>query len=395
MYPSLYYAIKDLFGLDLPFFKLIQSFGFFVAISFLLAAYCFSRELKRKENEGLLKASTIKVLRGKKITPSEYFISALIGFILGMKILYMMLGFSTVVDDIPGFFLSLEGSIIGGVIGAALGIYFKFRDSEQERKKYNISVPTVMEEPFHPYQHIGNLTLIAAATGIIGAKIFHNLENWDDFVKDPIGSLLSFSGLTMYGGLICASIACIWYGRKHHIPTLHLIDACAPGLMLAYGTGRLGCQIAGDGDWGINNPNPKPDWLSWAPDWTWSYDYAHNVLNEGVQMANCVQDKYCYHLVPPVYPTPFYEAFMCISLFFVLWGVRKRITAPGVLFSLYILLNGIERFFIEKIRVNTLYHIGSFGFTQAELISTIFTILGICGIFYFKKAEQNKKLLNI
>jgi phosphatidylglycerol:prolipoprotein diacylglycerol transferase len=395
MYPSLYYAIKDLFGLDIPFFKLIQSFGFFVAVAFLLSAYFFSLELKRKENEGLLEATTIKVLRGKKITTTEYFIAALTGYILGVKILYIFIHFDQVITDPPGFFLSFDGSFLGGIIGAGIGLVMKLWDAKSERKKYNISVPTVLEEPFHPYQHIGNLTLLAALTGIIGAKIFHNLENWGDFVKDPWGSLFSFSGLTMYGGLICASIACIWYGRKHKIPTLHLIDSAAPALMLGYAVGRIGCQVAGDGDWGINNLNPKPSWLSWAPDWVWAYDYRHNVLSEGVRLADCVQEKYCYHLVPSVYPTPFYETLMCLILFFVLWSVRKRITTPGVLFSLYILLNGIERFFIEKIRVNTLYHVNGFAFTQAELISTIFILLGISGIFYFRKIERNKKLSTI
>src|SRR4051812_22946366 len=273
MYPSLYYAIKDLFGLDIPFFKLIQSFGFFVAVAFLLSAYFFSLELKRKENEGLLEATTIKVLRGKKITTTEYFIAALTGYILGVKILYIFIHFDQVITDPPGFFLSFDGSFLGGIIGAGIGLVMKLWDAKSERKKYNISVPTVLEEPFHPYQHIGNLTLLAALTGIIGAKIFHNLENWGDFVKDPWGSLFSFSGLTMYGGLICASIACIWYGRKHKIPTLHLIDSAAPALMLGYAVGRIGCQVAGDGDWGINNLNPKPSWLSWAPDWVWAYDY--------------------------------------------------------------------------------------------------------------------------
>ena len=390
MYPSLYYAVKDLFGLDVPFLKLIQSFGFFVAISFLLAAYCLSRELKRKESEGLLTAGTIKIWRGKKVSATDFFISGLIGFILGGKLMGMFLNFSTVMENSQAYFLSLQGNFIGGILGAAFAIYLKNSDQKKELKKYNIQVPTLLEEPLHPYQHVGNFTLLAAFTGIIGAKIFHNLENWDDFMKDPVDALLSFSGLTMYGGLICAAVACIWYGRKNNIPTLHLIDACAPGLMLAYGVGRLGCQIAGDGDWGINNLNPKPNWLSWAPDWVWAYDYAHNVINEGVPLENCMQDKFCNHLVPPVYPTPLYESVVCIALFFVLWRLRKRITTPGILFSVYLLLNGIERFFIEKIRVNTLYHIGNFAFTQAELISTVFIFLGTAGIFYFRYLEKRK-----
>lgn len=388
MYPSIYYAVKDLFGIEVPFFKLIQSFGFFVAISFLLAAYCFTKELKRKEREGLLHAGTIKQWRGKKVTSTDFFISGLIGFILGGKLLGLILNFSVAMEDSQAYFLSVQGNFIGGILGAAIGIYMKYSDQKKELKKYDIQVPTLIEEPLHPYQHVGNLTLLAAFTGIIGAKIFHNLENWDDFMKDPLDALLSFSGLTMYGGLICASIACIWYGKKHNIPTLHLIDACAPGLMLAYGVGRFGCQISGDGDWGINNLQPKPNWLSWAPDWVWAYDYPHNVINEGVPLENCLQDKFCNHLVPAVYPTPLYEAVICILLFFVLWKFRKRITTPGVLFCVYLLLNGIERFFIEKIRVNTLYHINGFGFTQAELISTIFIILGVAGIIYFKRLEK-------
>lgn len=389
MYPSIYYAIKDLFGLDLPFLKMIQSFGFFVAMAFIAAAYCVTRELKRKEEEGLLKAEKIKVMTGKKTTFGDFLLSGVIGFVIGYKLLYVILNFTLFTENTQGYLLSMKGNILGGLIGAAIGAYLVYREKEKTK---SLS-PALVEKLMHPYEHVGNITLIAALAGIIGAKIFHNLENWDEFVADPIDALVSFSGLTMYGGLICAAIACIWYGRKHHIPTPHLIDATAPSLMLGYGVGRIGCHVSGDGDWGINNLHPKPSWLSWAPDWIWAYDYPHNVLSEGVPLKNCTEPKFCMHLVPPVYPTAFYEAVMCILLFFLLWSLRKRITTPGVMFSLYLLLNGIERFFIEKIRVNTLYHVNGFGFTQAELISTIFIFLGIAGIVYFRKIERNKNKL--
>jgi phosphatidylglycerol:prolipoprotein diacylglycerol transferase len=390
MYPSIYYAVKDLFGFDIPGLKMIQSFGFFVAMAFLAAAYFLTKELKRKEQEGLLRSGTVKVLRGKKATSSELALSGFVGFILGYKVLYILLNFTAFSENTQGYLLSTEGSIIGGLIGAALAAFMKYWETKKEVKKSGLTAPTLLQEPLHPYQHVGNLTLLAAFTGIIGAKIFHNLENWDEFVADPIDALLSFSGLTMYGGLICASIACIWYGRKHNIPTPHLIDATAPSLMLGYGVGRIGCHISGDGDWGINNLHPKPNWLSWAPDWMWAYDYPHNVLTEGVPLENCGQPKFCAHLSPAVFPTPFYEAVICIALFFVLWKIRKRITTPGVLFCVYLILNGFERFFIEKIRVNTLYHVNGFGFTQAELISTILFFLGVIGVFYFKRLEKNK-----
>lgn len=383
MYPSLYYAIKDLFGLDWPLFKMFQSFGFFVAMAFLVSAYFWTKELKRKEQEGLLSTTTVKVLKGQKATTAEFLLSALIGFLLGYKIIFIALHFSAFTENTQGYLLSTQGNWIGGIVAAAVAVYLKYR----EKEKTKLEKPVWIDETLHPYQHVGNLTLIAAFAGIIGAKIFHNLENWDDFMADPVDALLSFSGLTMYGGLILASIACIYYGRKNKIPIPHLIDSAAPSLMIGYAIGRIGCQVAGDGDWGIDNISPKPNWLNWLPDWMWSYDYAHNVNSVGEPIAGCLGDKFCNHLVPNVFPTPFYETIMCFILFFVIWKLRKRITTPGVLFSVYLIFNGVERFFIEKIRVNTLYHVGHFAFTQAELISTLLFFTGLAGIWYFSRKK--------
>lgn len=386
MYPSLYYAFRDLFGLDWPALKMIQSFGFFVAISFLLAAYFFTKELKRKELQGLVSPGTIKVLKGAKATPLELATSALIGFLIGYKLVFVALNFTAFTENTQGFLLSTQGNFIGGIFGALISAYFKYR----EKEKTKLPIPELVDEVTHPYQHVGTMTLIAAFAGLLGAKIFHNLENWDEFMVDPVHALISFDGLTMYGGLICGSAAVVYYAFKNKIPIPHLIDSCAPGLMLAYGTGRIGCHVAGDGDWGIVNIAPKPFWLSWAPDWLWSYDYPNNVNGVGELLPNCYDDRYCHHLVPSVFPTAMYESIICISLFLLLWILRKRFTIPGVMFSVYLILNGMERFFIEKIRVNTLYHIGNFGFTQAELISTILFLLGVTGVVYF--TTRNKKI---
>lgn len=363
---------------------MIQSFGFFVAIAFLVGAYFWTKELKRKEQLGLLSTTTEKILIGEKAAIAELITSGILGFLIGYKLFYVAFNFTAFTENTQGFLLSPKGNFVGGLALAAISAYMKYR----EKEKTKLPEPKWIEETLHPYQQVGNLTLIAAFAGLLGAKIFHNLENWDDFMADPVGSLLSFSGLTMYGGLICATIACVYYGKKKGITVTHLIDSAAPSLMLSYAVGRVGCQVAGDGDWGINNIAPKPGWLSWAPDWVWSYDYAHNVNSIGEPIANCFGERYCNHLVPPVFPTPFYETLMCLFLFLVLWNMRKRITTPGVLFSVYLILNGIERFTIEHIRVNTLYHIGDFGFTQAQLISTLLFFTGIIGVFYFRKRAK-------
>jgi prolipoprotein diacylglyceryltransferase len=385
MYPSIYYAVKDLFGLDLPFLKMIQSFGFFVAMGFLVASYFWTKELQRKELEGLLEPQKIKVLKGAKATTAELITAAIVGFLIGYKLVFVALHFKAFTENTQGFLLSTEGNMMGAILGAALSTYLKYRENE----KTKLPNPILVEETMLAHQHVGTMTLIAALFGIIGAKIFHNLENWDDFIVDPVGALLSFSGLTMYGGLIVAATALIIYGRKNKIPVTHLIDTSAPSLMIGYAIGRIGCHVSGDGDWGIDNLAPKPTWLNWAPDWVWSYDYPNNVNSVGEPIANCIGERYCNHLVPPVFPTPFYETLMCIFLFLVLWNLRKRIKAPGVLFSVYLIFNGIERFFIEKIRVNTLYHVNGFAFTQAELISTILFFIGLTGVWYFNKKFKN------
>jgi len=365
----------------------IQTFGFFVALSFLAAAYTLSLELKRKEKSGLLGATSRQTWVGKPATVAEMFFSGLLGFIIGYKLVFFALNYRELVADPQGSLLSLKGSLWGGLVSAAVSVWMKYREKEKEKKEK----PELITETVHPSDQVSNFTMIAAVAGIVGAKIFHNLEYLDTFFKDPVGELLSFSGLTMYGGLIVGAIAVIWYGKKNQVAPLHLCDAAAPGLMLAYGTGRIGCQLAGDGDWGIVNTAPKPTAFSLFPDWTWSFTYPHNVINEGVPIPGCA-GKHCFMLEQGVFPTPFYESVVCIFLFFVLWSFRKKMMAPGMMFSVYLLFNGIERFLVEQIRVNSKYHLAGIGFTQAQLISFLLIILGASGIVYFRNHHQQASI---
>ena len=384
MYPTISDLIRDLFGINIPL--PIQSFGFFVAISFLLAAWCLSKELKRKEAQGLLKSTTRRVLHGAPATKQEIIFNAVVGFLLGYKLLYFAMNYAELVENPQEALLSTEGSLLGGFVGAALLGYWKYREKEKTKK----AKPEWVEETIAPHELVGNITMIAAVSGLLGAKIFHNLEYPQELLEDPVDALLSFSGLTMYGGLIVAAVATMWYGRKNGIPPLHLCDANAAGLMLAYGFGRIGCQIAGDGDWGIVNTAPQPTWMAFLPEWFWSYNYPHNVINEGIPIPGC-EGKHCFMLEQPVYPTPLYESIICIGFFFLLWGVRKKFTVPGKLFSLYLLLNGLERFAIESIRVNSKYHLAGISFTQAQLISIILILLGIAGLVLLSRKQAEIK----
>ena len=380
MYPTISHLIYDLFGVNIPL--PIQTFGFWVAISFLAAAWVVTMELKRKESEGFLSAVKVKEIIGKKLSAQEIISSVLVGFGIGFKGVEALFHYSDLVANPQDFILSIRGNLLGGLLIAGIAFYLKWK----ENQKTILAIPKEIEKTVHPFELVGNITMIAAISGIIGAKIFHNLENFDTFLADPIGQLMSFSGLTFYGGLIAGAISVIWYAKKYQINIKHLIDSAAPALMLAYGVGRIGCQMSGDGDWGIDNLAPKPEWMSFLPDWMWSYNFPHNVINAGIPIEGCT-GNFCMQLANPVWPTAFYEVVMSITIFGILWAMRKHIKVPGALFFIYLAFNGMERFFIEKVRINTEYNILG-GITQAEIISFCLVLTGIIGTTYLYKTRK-------
>lgn len=402
MYPNLYFALYDLFGIDWPVLKLINSFGLLVALAFLAASRVLSSELKRKEAQGLVKGQTVKTIVGKPASVSDLIGNAFMGFVFGFKFVYLFINAGELFNGqgLPQeHIFSAQGSWFWGIVLAAAFAGWRYYEGQKNK------LPKPEERSTYQPAHLftGNITLVAAVGGIIGAKFFHLFENPAEFMlffKEP--SLDSFlGGLTIYGGLIIGALAVYFYSRKIKVKFIHLCDATAPGLMLAYGIGRLGCQISGDGDWGIANPNPKPGWLSWLPDWAWSYNYPNNVNavfgpRKGGYTGKAITENdpwpafegFGTYLDPGVYPTPLYETVMALLIFVVLWSLRKRIKTPGVLFGLYLIFNGIERFFIEKIRVNEEYILFGKGITQAEIISVLFFIGGVVMVYMLSKKSR-------
>lgn len=383
MYPTLYHALLDLTGLDLPFLKFLNSFGFFVALAFILASWTLGLELKRKAGQGSLAPSKRTVVIGLPATPLELITSALIGFLLGWKGLYLLLNFTESTSDPQAFLLSGKGVLLGGIAVAALMAGLKWR----EKDKAKLAKPRTETVEMQPQDHAGNITMVAALWGLIGAKVFHWLENPSEFISfisNPGGDAI-FSGLTMYGGLIVAGAMVIRYFTKHGIPVWHGADSAAPGVMLAYGVGRLGCQVSGDGDWGIVNTT----FLGPGPKWLWQYDYPNNVNSVGIPLTDgrpCFEG-YCTVLPETVFPTPLYEVTVCVAFFFLLWALRTRLKPAGMIFFAFLFLNGLERFWIEKIRVNVRV-LGDI--TQAEIISTILMLAGIGGMIWLRNRKNTQ-----
>lgn len=400
MYPTLYHVFLDLFGWELPALKLINSFGLFVALAFATAAATLRREMDRKQKLGVFTPSTLTVRTGGTTSAVEWATQGMIGFLIGWKFIYLVVNSKELFSSgLPQSHLfSLEGSLPLGMVFAGLMIGWKYWETRKTRqqpvKEEKIDLPAS--------QHVGGIVAVAAIGGVAGAKLFHLLEYPDELIRfftDP--SLSNFlGGLTIYGGLIVGGVAVYIYARKNNIHFLHLADSVAPGLMLGYGVGRIGCQVSGDGDWGIPNSNPMPEWLSWLPDWMWSYQFPNNVNGVfGERLAGYTGrligpndpwpsfDGYGTYLDPGVYPTAFYETIMATVIFVLLWKLRKRFRTPGMLFAIYCMLNGLERFFIEKIRVNAVIDFAGLEFTQAELIS-LATFIG--GAFLFWALSKKK-----
>ncbi len=385
MYPNLYYAFKDLFGVDWKFLRFVNSFGFFVAIAFIVAAVILAAELRRKSKQGFFQPTEMQVMVGQPASFAEIALNFLLGFLLGYKIVALFIMKSTATEDPQAFIFSTLGSWPAGIVLGLLFAGLKWWDKHKQK----LDKPEKRTIRIWPHDRVGEITIIALVFGLIGAKIFDIFENWSGFLKDPSSYLFSPSGLTMYGGLICAALAIWWYAKRHRITFWHLNDAAAPALMLAYSIGRIGCHVAGDGDWGISSDlSKKPGFL---PDWFWSYRYPHNVNEAGIHIPGCADPKYCNQLEFGVYPTALYEVIACFLLFLLIWSLRKKFKVPGTLFAFYLVLNGFERFFIEKIRVNNRLDLFGLHPTQAEVISSLLFTGGII-LWYFLLRRSRKTM---
>src|SRR6478735_4991390 len=224
MYPNLYYAFKDIFGIDISFLKVVNSFGFFVAIAFLIAAWVLVKELKRKQALGEFSYRETIIIVGKPASLADIFINFFLGFILGFKIIGVMI-VEGALDNPQSFIFSSRGSWPAGL---ALAFFFGGL-KWWEKNKNKLAKPEERKLRIWPSDRVGDIVIIAAAAGFVGAKIFDNLENWDRFIEDPIGNLISPSGLTFYGGLIVATLALWYYFKRNKISFINVADACAPG----------------------------------------------------------------------------------------------------------------------------------------------------------------------
>ena len=351
---------------------MISSFGIFLLLAFAGAYFVFRSEYKRKEAEGLIHAFPRRVFK----TPELIWVLA--GFVIGAKFVYWWQYRAVYIGTPQEYIFSLRGSLVGGlVVGLASWVIVRYLRPAN---------PASVVEWVHPYQLMDSLLLTCGLWGFAGAVVFARFESPHSWAGlDP---LFKFSGFNYYGALIAGALVYLYINKRHGIRPAIAADIGSPGMMLAYAIGRIGCQVAGDGDWGIVNDKPLPSWLRWLPEWMWAYRYPHNSVHQGIYIPGCTGSN-CTELPIPVYPTPLYETIICLCLFFLLWRLRRKVKTPGLLFAYFAILNGAERYFIEFIRVNPRYAIGPWNLSQAQVLALgwVFT-----GMMVFIVCERKKDL---
>lgn len=239
----------------------------------------------------------------------------------------------------------------------------------------------------------GQVTIIALIGGVAGSKLFSILENWADFARDPIGQIFSPAGLTFYGGFLVAMTWIYFYLKRKGLRFALFADILSPLVLLAYGIGRIGCQLAGDGDYGI------PSRLPWAmsypngtakPTYTLLEYFQRNPLQraawhyDSLASISVGQDQFGrisrFDQIVTVHPAPIYETIFCVIAFYFIWKNRKKFDAQiGKVFSIVLVVMGIERLLIEFIRINPLY----WGLSMAQWISIAMIIVGGYMLLFF------------
>lgn len=233
---------------------------------------------------------------------------------------------------------------IGGYgVMLGLGFYMAFLLVEREMRYKNI-------DPELAYK----LLLTVIPCGIIGAKLFHILDNLDTFFQSPMDMIFSGAGLSAYGGFVLALLAAAIVIKINNNSILEIFDIAAPAMAIGYGIGRIGCHVAGDGCYGIETSS----FLGMA--------YPNGIVP--VSAA--------------VFPTPLFESLASLVFAVILLKLRKREFKIGVIFFLYLLLNGIARFTVEFIRTNPRILAG---LSQAQLIAIGFFLTGVLGLVLLRK----------
>ncbi len=169
--------------------------------------------------------------------------------------------------------------------------------------------------------------VLTIAVGFFGARIFEALINWDRYFGHPGGlKLLLFSTGVFLGGLITAIPFCIYWFRHIGLPVLQGLDILALTACVAEGVGRWGCFFSGCC---FGTPTDLP--------WAVTFPEIARRMHAGLPGV-------------PIHPTQVYMSLNSLLILGVLLLLYRNKRFHGRIISVYVLLYGVTRFFIEFVR---------------------------------------------
>ena len=190
----------------------------------------------------------------------------------------------------------------------------------------------------------------AGISGLLGARLWFMAENWREVQYDFFGALFSTAGFTFYGGFIIAAVCVYILAKRDGTNIGTLCDSLGPCLALGYAVGRLGCQLSGDGDYGVPTTG------------FWGMSYSSGVVPTPYGQL--------------VYPTPLFESTIALGVLYILSRVEKStliLVRSFQRFGLYLVLISIERLIVEVFRPNPVF---AWGLSEAQCIALALIALG-------------------
>lgn len=207
--------------------------------------------------------------------------------------------------------------------------------------------------------YASDIVIAALLGGIVGAKVWYTV-----LTGDP-GALFSRGGLVWYGGFLGGVVFVLANGWRLKVPARWTIQLCAPALAAGYAIGRVGCFLVGD-DYG------GPTTLPWAVSFPEGLPptTAANLADFGVPIPPGTDPS----TLMSVHPTQLYETLLMFVGFTLLWQWRKKEWGTGALLGVYLMMAGVERFFVEFFRAKDDRFLS--GFTVAQLTSVLLVVAG-------------------
>jgi phosphatidylglycerol:prolipoprotein diacylglycerol transferase len=229
-------------------------------------------------------------------------------------------------------------------------------------------------------EYSSSIVIAAAVAGLIGSRVYAILDDLPTYLADPKSMIFSGSGFVFYGGMIGGLIGAYLVSRWYRIGLGVTMDMCGPALAIGQAIGRIGCQLSGDGDWGL--PSTLP----------WAMSYPKAIVGWSSDTVLKLDDHYRlvsgYFPGVRVHPAPIYETILYVGVFTILWSMRKTSHPAGRIMYWYLLLGGAARFIVEFWRINPRVF---YMLSEAQLIAIGMMVIGGVALLLTREKEPAAK----